>query len=189
MKSKILILTVLIFLSSVGNAEEAKPMYKFFGGYSLFRHEAKFDSLPGLSLANSDGNQDGKGYFFGFAYELPLPYSMYFGLRCSFSHFDEKFEHQSEYSDLLAGGIPTNGNVAYNLRAKFSNIKIMSYLKLYLIEGLAVSAGVTYETSQKQQRNCRTSQRKIPSGSGQRGTRSCWKSSGRKWVPRIALVH
>lgn len=141
MKSKIFILTALIFLSSVGNAEEAKPMYKFFGGYSLFRHEAKFDSLPGLSLANSDGNQDGKGYFLGFAYEIPLPYSMYFGLRCSFSHFDAEFEHQSEYSDLLAGGMLTNGNVAYNLRAKFSNINIMSYLKLYLIEGLAVSAG------------------------------------------------
>lgn len=138
-------LFILIGLTAAVSAQdttEQQPRIRLFGAYNMFRHSPDFAYLPSVTSCCSRfaNNSTGVGYNFGLAYELPLPYRLYLGLKTSLLFFDaqlEKFE-----TTVVSDGMKLiPGEFKYNLDVNFVNLKFESYLRLYIIDDFSVTAG------------------------------------------------
>lgn len=116
--------------------------FRLFGGYAFLNHETDFDSIPGIisPFPKFPGNNDGNGFLFGIAYELPLPQKFFFGLKISASGFDAVMKAKKS-SDVLTEGKLTSGIFEQKLTSNFFALKFNSYFKYYVIDGLAVNFG------------------------------------------------
>lgn len=121
---------------------ELQPRIRLFGAYNMFRHSPDFTQLPSVANCCSrfTNQADGVGYNFGLAYELPLPYRLFLGLKASLLTFDARLE-SFENSEVSDGTQFVNGNIKHSLDADFVNLKIESYLRMYIIDGFSVTAG------------------------------------------------
>lgn len=138
----IIILLGLIASVYAQDTTDLQPRIRLFGAYNMFRHTPDFAHLPEVpnccSRFTSQG--DGVGYNLGIAYELPLPYRLFLGLKASLLFFDARLE-AFENSIVSDGTQFVSGDIKHSLDADFVNLKIESYLRMYIIDGFSVTAG------------------------------------------------
>ena len=124
------------------DSTQLQPRIRLFGAYNMFRHSPDFTHLPEVPTCCSrfTSPSDGVGFNVGLAYELPLPYRLFLGLKASLLAFDARFE---AFENILVQDGPNFviGNTKHSLDADFLNLKIESYLRMYIIDGFSVTAG------------------------------------------------
>ena len=143
---KVFLLVLFSFLAvmQTGHSESVinGAKYRLFGGYSFIGQSTDVDSIPGLASVFPDfsDNNSGKGFFCGLSYELPLPYHLYIGLKISSCFFSTEMK-TIETGNVLFDNASTSGTIEKRMKSDFTALKFNSYLKYYVVDGLAINFG------------------------------------------------
>lgn len=135
MKQIFLLLAAILYYNTLF-AEEPKDTtiqlgsYKLFGGLSMYQHSPDFLRMPGVPNCCPQFNkkESGSGYYFGIAYELPLQYNFYIGLRASYDHFKADLQ-VDEPTTVRVGNQAVDGTFTHFMSTSFSMINFEPYLK------------------------------------------------------------
>lgn len=154
--SKVLFLFLLgiVFLFNLSIAQENQTsqkhsrfesdtanQYGVFASYNLNFHIADFQKLPGIpNCCQGFKNGQGSGFTIGAFMEIPLPYSLFAGLRTSFSQLNGWLK-QNEETWVRVDNDTVLGIFGHNLKAQYSTFGLEPYLRFKITEGLSISFG------------------------------------------------
>ena len=132
----------LVFSQSNRDSTNSNPYYKLFGGYSVYFHNPDFKRLPGVPNCCPQFNKstEGKGYYFGVGFELPLKYSLFIGIRASYNYFDADFQ-VDEPTTVRIGNNAVNGFFTHFMNTKFTLLNFEPYFKYNLFGNFNLTAG------------------------------------------------
>lgn len=144
----------IVFLFNFSNAKEnpqvpkqtqAEPdtanQYGIFAAYNLNFHVADFQKLPGIpNCCQGFKNGQGSGFAIGAFMEMPLPYSLFAGLRASFSQLDGWLK-QNEETWVRVDNDTLLGIFGHNLKTQYSTFGFEPYLRFKITDGLSISLG------------------------------------------------
>ncbi len=115
--------------------------YGIFAAYNFNFHIADFQKLPGIpNCCQGFKKGDGKGFIIGAFIEIPLPYSLFAGLRASFSQLDG-WLRQDEQTWVRIENDTLPGIFEHNLKTQYSTFGLEPYLGLIIINNLSISFG------------------------------------------------
>lgn len=144
----------IAFLFNFSNAKGSAPsskhaqaepdvanQYGIFAAYNLNFHIADFRKLPGIpNCCQGFKNGQGNGFAVGAFMEMPLPYSLFAGLRASFSQLDGWLK-QNEETWVRVDNDTLLGIFEHNLKTQYSTFGLEPYLRFKITDGLSISFG------------------------------------------------
>lgn len=112
-----------------------------FGGYNYNDHNPNFAKLPGIpNCCKGFTNGVGKGYTAGVFLEMPLPFSLFAGLRASATKLDGWLK-EKEFTYLRDGNEIIEGIFEHNIKANILTLGFEPYIRFNPLLGISIFAG------------------------------------------------